>query len=530
MVTTDATILREQASFDNEATTPDTGSSSFLTDEWDSLRSSVIPPRHVSVLSDSPEGREEFLAGAELLRFYGDRAYTNPTTRQPMQPLPQQCLAADAVNGAAEAGMSSFALLMPRRASKTSGLFALALGRCQTRENYLVAYTMTTTALKARTRFKTDIVRPLEELYPDAKTRPFQIVKAGGSECVVFQNGSRFAILPPKGESFRSDSWDLIIIDEAGEADPETTEDILAGALSTMDTRPDAMLIVTGTAAKFRDGNLLWQTLEDGRHARLNTGILEFSAPDSTTEDELDDWETAKALVLAAHPGVGVLTNISKVEERWHKLSRAQFAEEYLSIFGTDGAVGGFLDMDAWRKLAVEKMPTLPAKFGLAIATHPDMTFSSIVAAWRDRKGRACVGVLEHGHGIDWLGEKSLAISRKHAQPVVHDTQGSVSVEVEWLSRRRPKPRLAPQSFGEVKTAHALLVKEIERGNFVHFGQPMLDAAAAVAVKRPVGDKAWLLGRNRKTPADDITPMEAAALALRYYDATSTRQRVKGSA
>lgn len=488
----------------------------FYPEQWDSVRDAGISPLHQSELDSDPSRRQEFIEGATLLGVHGGRKELKP----------QQYRLADVCNR----GHNYVGILLPRRSTKTTTLLALALGRCASREDYLVGYTTCTTGQKARDRFRKDIVPVLERLYPDPATRTFKIRKAGGSERIEFDNGSIFQVLPPMGESFRSDAFDLIILDEAGEASPEMTEDLMAGALPTLDTRPEAQIIVAGTAAKFRKGNLLWDTLEDGRAGKPSTGVLEYAAPDTTDMADLDDWEKVKDLALAAHPGIGVLTTIDVMRDRWEKLSRRQFAEEYLSIFGTDGSVQAFLNMEQWNAHAeTGDLPEMPTDrtVGLAITVHPDQSCAAITAAWRDDKGRACLLVVDYRTGTDWLAKRAKELAAKSRGTIVYDSVGPVTVTVEALQRMRPRPKLAPQTWQNVATAAALLAKEIDDGNLVHWSQEELTSAVQLVTKRgtPTSNR-WAFGRRE--PGHSIIAAEGASLALRWADENPKRAKYTG--
>lgn len=425
-----------------------------------------------------------------------------------------------------------FGMLLPRRSAKTTSLFAFALGRVAEREDYLVSYTMATTATKARQRFRSDLAAPLEQLFPDKRTRPFKISYAGGSENIEWlETGSRFQFLAPKGESFRSDAWDLIIVDESGEADADTTEDITSGAIATMDTRPDALMIAAGTAAEFRVGNLLWDTLEDGRNGANQTGILEYAAPATTTAEDLlrngqKDWALAEPLLLGSHPGIGTLTTLDIMESNFIKLKPEQFLREYLSIFGTVGTAN-FINMVTFRSLADSgDLPTPPSHFRIALAVHPLQTSAAIVAAWRVN-GKAQILVLEHKAGVRWIYDKVRGLAKKYRVPISYDIVNSANVvEIEKLGKAQsPKPRFLPSGSVVVATAASLLLKEIESGNLRHWNQPALDEAASMATKKgSTASKRWWFGGNE---TGDVTPLEAAALALRDYDEAKPRVPMK---
>ena len=502
----------DTSSFEISPSPPPVGSEEFLSNGWDSARNAGIPPLNVSTLDESVELRREFISGARLLGLVGRKHELQP----------QQYLIADVCN----APNSVVGILLPRRSSKTTTILAIALGRCAEREDYMVAFTLCTTGQKARDRFKKDIVPILNRVWPDEKARPFKIYKGGGSERIVFDNGSIFQILPPIGDNFVSEAFDLVILDEAGKATVAMSEDLIQAILPTFDTRPGAQLFIPGTAAKFRDGNLLWDTLEDGRNGRKKTGIVEFAAPDSTSEDDLRDWETVRSLVLAAHPGIGTLTTLEIVEERHAAMKPEQFAEEYLSIFGTAAATTGIVNMDQWNAHALSgDLPTPPKNFALVIAVHPSQTSACIVAVWRE-DGRAKLLELEHWQGrIDKLVPRAAELSRKYRTPIVHDTQGPVTVAAEALARIRPPVKLDPQSFPNIKTAAALLIKEIDNGNVDHFDQEKMTEAAKLTKKRGVGPSSWALGRS--DDEHDIIDMEAAAMGLRVFDGMKERRPVR---
>lgn len=507
------TEMQDSRSLNGAFATPRLDSSDFVSGTWDISRDSGIAPLHRSEVSHDPALREEFMEGARLLGVVGRRK----------ELVPQQLWLADVVN----ANSPTVGVLMPRRSTKTTSLLAVALGRCASREDYMVAYTQCTTGTKARERFRKDVIMVMERLFPDEESREWKFYKAAGQERIQFKNGSILQVLVPSSEAFRGDAYDMVILDEAGEADPVMSEDLLQGLLPTFDTRPDAQLVIAGTAAKFRDGNLLWQTLEDGRHERAATGILEYAAPDDTDESVLDDWEAVEGLVRAAHPGIGNLTTLEVARARWEKLSRRQFAEEYLSLFGRLGAVETFFDMEKWETFRFDgELPDMPTDraVGLAVTVHPDQSCSAVTAAWRDDAGRACLVVVDYRLGTKWVGARANELQAKLRTSVVHDTQGPVMIEVESMERLRPRPRMAPQKWGDVQASAALLKSEFDAGNIAHWGQPDLTEAMRLVTRREsTKTKGWALGREEWGAS--IIAAEGVAMALRWADQNPLRKR-----
>jgi hypothetical protein len=484
----------------------------------DALRSEALTPRFLTVAPPSPEGRQELVRGAELLRLHGPRAARGATIQG------HQVLLADLLAQPHEV----MALLEPRRSFKTSTLFSIAMGRISTRMDYMVAYTMTTTAIKARQRFRDDIVKPLELLYPDPKDRPFKLVKAGGSERVEWlDTGSVLAFLAPKGDSFRSDAWDWIILDEAGQADPEMGADILDGAAATQDTRNGHMTI-TGTAPRYRTGNLLWEALEKGRTEEPGYSILEYSVSQETQPEEYDEWEKAEPLVLAMHPTIGHPTPLTAIRKSYGLIGAHSFGREYLGIAGTEGATPGLLDVIKWNAAGLDTaMPAPPSHFRIGVAVSSLGDRSAIVAAWRE-DGVACFGVLAALDGVGSFGSKLRSLWGKYKVPYAYDTiTSTTNNEMESLGRTAPKPRVEPFTSAAIAGAASLLYKEVKDGNIRHWNHDGLNAAVNTATKRKVAnDKRWWFMKG--DPEVDITLLEAAALALWSYDLSKPKTTYKG--
>lgn len=492
---------------------------------WVALRDSGLAPDEVTELATSWETRLEFLIGASMLGLIGEGRTAKP----------QQLLVADMLN----AGRTIDGILEPRRSTKTSSILAVMVGRCFVRPRRNSAFTLATTGLKAREKFREEVIDPIEARWPMPGTRPVKIHKAGGAERLEFPNRSVFSVHPPIGSSFRGSAYDDVLVDEAGEADETMTEDLLAAIPPTFDTT-GGQLLVSGTAGKRRAGSLLWDVLYAKREA-LEAGVLIYAARDRTTEDELADWEPSakhpgarvRDLVLAHHPGAqpGNLTPLDAVRRSFLLMPRDVFTREYLGIFDDIGGTTSLFDPLKWARTGVDgALPTPPDRFSLAFAPHPDQLTVSIIAAWRDAKGRAVVLQLEHVQGIDGAAPLLLRYAGRYKVPIVYDGGSQVAqLIVEKLNRANPRPRFEPYTYADVKRAASLIVDEVDRENVVHYrDQLTLTEGVHRTVKRKSGDRGWLLGRDPKKPDQDITPVEAWALALLHHDTSKPKSRAKG--
>jgi hypothetical protein len=476
---------------------------------WIAFRDTALTPLFMSELVTSEQSRREFVRGCELLGVTAPKAH--------------QLLINDALNAGAETN----AVLLPRQSGKTKTLTIIALGRCAERERYNCAMTITTMATKTFEKFEMDIIDELDLIWPDEDTRPYKAYRGKGSQHIRFANGSRLSAKSPKGPSFRASSYDLVWVDEAGEASPEQGIELKAAIYSTFDTT-DGQLVVTGTAGVFRREQLLYEALE-----APGNGVVRYAFPDDLTADELASWEPTEAtpfgrvreLTEAMHPGLhSGLTRIEKVEKRFIDLKSERFAREYGGIFGNAGENLTAIDAQMWEASAESGTPAIPDR--LSIAAMPSFTgkTAALVAAWRDENGTACVYVLDHRAGTTWLAERGASLGRLHSVPIVYDKKSSdMRVEIEAMERIVPRPKLAPQGYEDVTSAAGLLVKDANLGNIRHWNQGVLNDAVRDAVRRTTGPNAWALGRPPKKPDADICALEAAALALRYFDDNPAR-------
>ncbi|CAO1650555.1 Terminase [Salinibacterium sp. NYA9b] len=479
---------------------------------WVKFRDEGLSALVETEMVTTPQSRAEFLMGAYLL----DATVKVGGLLNSVKP---QMLRVVDILGA---GKFKNAVLMPRRSSKTTTLFCILLGRCALDDLHLAGFTLATTQKKTAERYRVDVYGPITRRWPDPDTRPVKLYKGNGTERVEFPNGSVLSVLSPDGDAFRSGAYDTLLVDEGGEASDEMGDDIVSSVLPAFDTRPNGQFVVAGTAADFREGNILWDMLHDPR-----SGKLSFTVADSVTDEQLAAWEPSddhpeacvRDLVVAMHPGVDSgLTTLDKIEDNASTLSVGQFAREYLGVFGTVGTKSGIVNLTKWTNGGSgAALPTPPERFGLAYAPHPDQRCGSILAAWRDESGRTVLLQLEHKTGIEWMATAAARFARKYGEEITFDAgQQVASLIQERLHRSKPRPKLHPLAFADIKKAAALLIDEIDRDNVTHFRQPELDNAALLAVKRKAGINGWALGRG--DAEDDITGLEAASLALYAYD------------
>lgn len=509
----------------------------WLMDEaaWIAHRDSGPTPDQVTGYATTERDRREFLTGMQIMGQLLDRE------GNVQDPKPQQLQVVDTL----AAGKTIDGILMPRRSTKTTSILAVIIGRCACRPRRNSAFTLATTGLKAREKFGKEVLDVIETTYPDKKTRPVKVSRQAGAEAITFPNRSVFSVHAPIGDNFRGSAYDEVLIDEGGRAKPEMTEDLLAAIPPTLDTT-GGQFIITGTADKVRTGNLLYEVIFI-KAEELAAAILRYNAPDSTSEEELADWEPSeqhpranvRALVERHHPGIGNLTDIEAVRRNFYLQPRQKFIFEYLGIFGDEGTANTLIKPELWAKTLVPgRLPDNPGRFSLAIAIHPDGLWASAVVAWHhvlepldlvavaldqagaERETRIAIGVLHHQQGTKGFWQTVLLLSRTHKVPIVYDSASqAAAVEVAALEKAMPAPELKPAKTIDVRQGATKLLKLLDEVGLAHWPQERLDAAAAIATKRAIGTYGGFgIGRPKDQPDADITPMEGGTLAIQFLD------------
>ncbi len=495
---------------------------------WTALRDSGRRPLDESPLVTTYQSRAEFLVGAWIL----DKLVPPRLGGSLLGNLqPQMLRTADIL--AAERFENG--ILEPRRSSKTTSLWCVQLGRAWMRPVYMVGYTMLTTAKKAGERFKLDVRDPIQRKWRDKTRRPLKLMESNGSLGIEFPNGSKLAILSPNGDDVRSGAYDLLVMDEGGEAEPEMWDDIVGAVVPSFDTRgPGAQLVYAGTGGKYRDGSHFWSVLHNAEAGRIRYGV-----EDDVDEATLQSWEAVRPIVERMHPGLDGLTTIEAIARNFPILNKThplRFAMEYLGYFGRDSGNASLLAASDWddtmRRGAV---PTGVAPLALAFAVHLGGAWASVAVGWHeaddaptdlvqsallaageaDTPRLAAFKLVHHQSGNANLARRLFHIWRDVRLPIVHDDAPQERAVVQELQRLA---RLAGERiefdmvrYAEKAVATTKLLNGITHGAVVHWEQPPLDEAARVAVPR-ISGKARLIGAADAEA--DITPLDAAALVL----------------
>lgn len=431
--------------------------------------------------------------------------------------LPQGIQVAELLEAKNEDGTPLYpevVIQMGRRATKTSSVQATLLGRCFSIPNYRIISTAQTGTLSQQ--FLAELGSQLEMAWPDEDTRPFRFYKSNGSIRIVWDNGSQWRAVKPQASAFRGSAADCILLDEAGEMDAKTTEDMLAGAMPVLATRPHAQLIVTGTPPKVREG-LLWQYLQAGRKGTEDLGILDYSM--DPTQDATDE-----AVWAAIYPGLSSgLVSIKFLRKALETQGLLSFSREFLCLDPVASSLRAIPEED-WLAGQVPDLLALPKdNYSISFDITQDGSAGAVAVAWYTEDGLPHVQILEHKAGMNWLPQyigKILTDTR--GIDVGFDSIGNNLAVFQTIQRMQkvPKSNLSALSMKDVATGVSLFMSHVTDRALVHAVDASLDKAVEEVSFRYSGDsRLWNRGRSQA----DISPLIAASNAL--HIATGKRHK-----
>jgi len=345
------------------------------------------------------------------------------------------------------------------------------------------------------------------------------ITTAAGNESIPFRNGSRIVFAARERGAIRGfTKVRRLILDEA----QILTESAMSDLAPTMNQAENPQIIMMGTPPKPGDPGEVFTALRKAALDGDSEGALyaEFSATAGAPVNinEPGFWDA----MAEANPSYPSRTS-KRAIKRLRKLltNDDDFRREAQGIWDSDGRVSLF-EAGAWDAGRRDTRPDGLTVNSLAMAVSIDLAHSAIVAGSEDPDGGVWVKPLHHGPGTKGVVDRCKELQEAFGVDVVVDGRGPGAVLIPHLEKAGVKLHIA--STGDVLDAFANLETKIRDRQFFHVDAPELDAAAAGAVRRPVGDRSAL---GRKKSEADISPLEAASLAAWRAGLAPVKKRSK---
>lgn len=349
------------------------------------------------------------------------------------------------------------------------------------------------TGKDAREKLLEDQVPMLEPHKRGLGIRKF--FRAMGSESVLWTNGSRMTLLASSEDSGHGKTLDLGVKDELF-ADVDMRRD---QAMSpAMATRSHAQMVTASTMGT-SESIALNSEVAAGRKAVEDdedhgVAYFEWSARPEDDPSDQDVW-------WRCMPALGRTITLDVVEHEYSRLPLEEFKRAFLNIpTASDDRV---IPAAAWLAVCDPDLEATADWFGVDV--NPERSAAAIVAVGEG----GIIEVVDYQPGVGWLVDRCEELHHRYKVRFALDKSGPVGAHVGEMTRR--KLRVAELDGNDMKHACALMFDAVIESSVAIRQNPDLDAAAAAAVRRQVGD-AWVWGR--KTSRMDVSPLVAASVGL----------------
>jgi hypothetical protein len=384
-------------------------------------------------------------------------------------------------------------LTVPRQSGKTLLILAWMLQRALGWGSPQTIVYSAQTGKDAREKLLDDLVPLLE---PHRKALGLRrVIRTNGSEKVSFVNGSRIILLTGMADAGHGKTVDLAIKDEFF-ADVDDRRD--QALIPAMMTRADAQIVTMSTMGT-SDSVPLNRKIDQGRLAVGNgatKGIayFEWSADVDADPDDPATW-------WGCMPALGHTVTEDVVRHARLTLTDGEFRRAFLNqLTKADERV---IPQSSWDAVC-DPQAAPQGQLVFSVDVNRERTAGSIVAA----SGNVAE-LVEHRASTGWIPARARELSDRHGGTWVVDGSGPAGSLIPDFERAGLK--VHPVTAKELVTACGWFFDAVLDAKVRIRRNPKLDAAAAAAAKRQVGD-AWAW--TRKSASADISPLVAATLAI----------------
>ena len=384
-------------------------------------------------------------------------------------------------------------------------------------------------------------VRP--DLFRLARKDP---IRVNGKKAFVLRTGERYKVKAANRKAGRGLTGDLILMDELRE---QQNWDAWGAITKTTMARPNAQVWAMSNAGDVT--SVVLRYLRAKAHAPLgdpdglkndqqlaiyagNDGvardqdkndlaIFEWSAPPNCDKWDRDGWAWA-------NPSLGYMIEEDTIASACDTDPEYVFRTEVLCQW-PDGSTSGPFPAGTWEKGIVEIEPNSDGELvaeaehcmelpvWAAIDMSSDRSRASICFAGYLQDGRIAVELVACRAGTDWI--RDWLMEREDTiKAVTGQTNGApISKLLEQFTLQNAFDEndenyfpfeVIPWRNLDLPGASGIIFDAVKHNRVVHFNQPTLDRAAAMAVTKKSGD-AWLF--DRANSPVDISPLVAFAAA-----------------
>lgn len=292
---------------------------------------------------------------------------------------------------------------------------------------------------------------------------------------------------------------------------------------------------------------MLWESLHDD-----DANILWHGIPETVDRAELVSWEPEmphpktgatggrmREWIELTHPGLGFTTLTDAPQRSFNKFPLDDFLIEYGGQFGTEGAADVAIP-PAQLDRALRKLPfpeALPERFAAALKVHHLGLGGSLAIAWdyhepgdlvtealeiageEEPRRKRAVALWWHQQGTTNLEREVLLRLRRTGAKLWYDAFGYTEQVAGALAKASPRPVMEGTRQADIPKSTVGMLKALEDDDLVIYYHPALERAARAVKRQKFGNYGtFRFGPPDSDPELDTSPIEAAALALRFLD------------
>lgn len=360
-------------------------------------------------------------------------------------------------------------------------------------------------------------------------------VMASGKKALVLKTGERYKVKAANRRAGRGLSGDLILLDELRE---QQNWEAWGAITKTTMARPNAQVWAMSNAGDIT--SVVLRYLRAKAHAPLgdpdklkNDRQLAVYATESLVSADEDDlaifeWSAApradrwdREAWAQANPSLGYIIEEATIASAARTDPDQVFRTEVLCQWPSGAVSSVFLD-DTWEKSTVKELTdahVMETPVWAAVDISSDRSHAAVCFAGWLPDGRIAVELVAYKTGTDWL-QAWLEERADLIVGITGQTNGApISKFLDQLRTAHEKGegeegyfpiKVYPWKNQDLTGASGLVFDGVKYNRVVHFKQPPLDRAAAMAVPKSAGDS-WLFDRT-SSPVD-IAPIVAFTAA-----------------
>ncbi len=382
----------------------------------------------------------------------------------------------------------------PRRSGKTRAVSAAMVHRGLTFPKSRTFYTAQT-GQDARDWWRDAVA----ELGGTPLAGRFSLRRSAGSEAITWPNGSSLRVFSPQPDALHGKDTDLVIVDESWAFSSDRGRALVQAISPTQLTRPWGQMWWPSTAGD-ESSDFLRDLVDRGRASLddpdATIAYLEWSCPPELDPLDPDSWPQF-------HPAYGLTVSHDALKAELERMGPADFARAYGNVWPSMNAGAGW-GAGVWEAAASDEAPTGSLSWGADVSLDRDRATIAVCGHGKDGLVVEIVNSCPPMDAAPMLRE----YQKRHGGTIYVNPYGPAVTLGDELNRA--KADFASVGSNDYAAACAGLFDGIRAGTVSYRQDPDLDAAAATAGRRSIGER-WAWARKNGV---DVSPLTAATLAV----------------